>query len=184
MHRRDALRLLSAAAALPFLPREGEAAVALGRALHRRLTDVPFRTLDAGQQALVTAVAELIIPETDIAGATAVKVPEFIDLLLTEWAPADEKAAFLAGLGDLDARAAASGGGQRFVELAPAQQTKLLTALDAARGDKAGAGFAFGRLKALTVYGYFTARVVDEQVLKTQLYFGSYRGDVPFTPAT
>jgi len=184
MDRRDALTLLSAAAALPFLPRGADAAVALGKTLHRRLTDVPFRTLDAGQQALVTAVAELIIPETDIAGATAVKVPEFIDLLLTEWAPADEKAAFLAGLGDLDARAAALGSGPRFVALAPAQQTELLTALDAARSEKAGAGFAFGRLKALTVYGYFTSRVVDEQVLKTQLYFGRYRGDVPFTPAT
>jgi gluconate 2-dehydrogenase gamma chain len=184
MDRRDALRVLSAAAALPFLPRNADAALALGRELHGRLADVPFRTLDAGQQALVTAVAELVIPETNTPGATSVKVPEFIDLLLTEWAPPEEKAAFLAGLADIDTRAAGQGGGDHFVALAPAQQTALLTALDGERGAKSGAGFTFGRLKALTVYGYFTSQVVDEQILKTQLYFGSYRGDVPFTPAT
>jgi gluconate 2-dehydrogenase gamma chain len=183
MDRRNALRLLSAAAALPFLPRDADAAVALGRKLHARVKDVPFRTLDAAQQALVTDLAELIIPETDTPGASSVKVTEFIDLLLTEWAPADDKAAFLAGLADIDARAAAQGGG-RFVASKPEQKTALLTALDAARNDKSGAGFAFGRLKALTVYGYFTSQVVDEQVLKTQLYFARYRGDVPFTPAT
>lgn len=184
MDRRDALKLFTAAAALPFLPRNAQAAMALGRTLHERLSDVPFRTLDADQQALVTAMAELIIPETDTPGATAVKVPEFIDLLLTEWASADEKAGFLAGLADIDARAAAQGGGARFVTLKPAQQTALLTALDSARGEKAGAGFTFGRLKAMTVYGYFTSQVVDEQILKTQLFFDRYRGDVPFTPTT
>jgi hypothetical protein len=186
MDRRDALRLLSAAAALPFLPRDADAALTLGRTLHRRVNDVPFRTLDAAQQALVTDLTELIIPETDTPGAKSVKVAEFIDLLLTEWAPAEERAAVLAGLADIDARAAATGqgGGPRFVALAPAQQAELLTALDAERREKSGAGFAFGRLKAMTVYGYFTSRVVDEQVLKTQLFFGRYRGDVPFTPAT
>ena len=184
MNRRHALTLLSAAAALPFLPRNAEAAVALGRALHGRVRDVPFRTLNADQQALVTALAELIIPATDTPGAKSVKVPEFIDLLLTEWAPADEKAAFLAGLADIDARAAAQWGGQHFVALTPDQATQLVTALDTARREPSGGGFAFGRLKAMTVYGYFTSQVVDEQVLKTQLFFDRYRGDVPFTPAT
>jgi Gluconate 2-dehydrogenase subunit 3 len=184
MNRRHALTLLSAAAALPFLPRNAEAAVALGRALHRRVRDVPFRTLDPDQQALVTALAELIIPETDTPGAKSVQVPEFIDLLLTEWAPADEKAGLLAGLADIDARAAAQGSGQRFVALTPEQAAPLVTALDAARRERSGAGFAFGRLKAMTVYGYFTSRVVDEQVLKTHLFFDRYRGDVPFTPTT
>ena len=47
----------------------------------------------------------MIIPETDTPGATSVKVPEFIDLILTEWASDDERAAFLAGLSDIDARA-------------------------------------------------------------------------------
>ena len=42
-------------------------------------------------------------------GATSVQVPQFIDLILSEWASDDENAAFLAGLTEIDARAAAVG---------------------------------------------------------------------------
>ena len=39
---------------MPFIPRSAETAIRLGEALHRRLGDVPFRTLNRDQQALVT----------------------------------------------------------------------------------------------------------------------------------
>lgn len=181
MQRREVVRFLGAALALPFLPRSAEAAIQLGESLHRRLGDVPFRTLNASQRALVTEIAEMIIPETDTPGATRVKVPEFIDLILTEWASDEERAAFLAGLGDVDARAL-SMDQRRFADLTPARKTSLLTALDGAGTDKSGAGLAFARLKALTVYGYFTSMPVQQDILKTQMFFNGYDGNVPFTP--
>src|SRR5882724_9094533 len=120
MRRREAVRFLGAALALPFLPRGAEAAIELGEQIHRRLGgDVPFRTLNPDQQKLVTMIAEMIIPETDTPGATSVKVPEFIDLILTEWASDDERATFLAGLKDIDTRAATMGA-PRFVDLSAA----------------------------------------------------------------
>jgi hypothetical protein len=182
MQRREVVRFLGAALALPFLPRSAEAAISMGESLHRRLGDVPFRTLNREQQALVTTIAEMIIPETDTPGATSVKVPEFIDLILTEWASDNEKAAFLAGLTDIDARATAAGT-PRFVDMPTAKKVELLTALDAARADKAGAGLAFARLKGLTVYGYFTSKAVQQDVLKTRMFFNGYDGNVPFSPA-
>ena len=39
------------------------------------------------------------------------------------------------------------------------------------------------RLKALTVYGYFTSRTVQQDILKTRMFFNGYDGNVPFTPA-
>jgi len=182
MRRREVVRFLGAALALPFLPRGAEAAITLGKRLHERLGDVPFRTLNADQRALVTNIAELIIPETDTPGATSVKVPEFIDLILTEWASDDEKATFLAGLSDIDTRASAMGSA-RFVGLPAAKKAELMTALDAATAEKAGAAFAFRRLKALTVYGYFTSKPVEQDILKVQMFFNGYQGNVPFTPA-
>ncbi len=182
MRRREVVQFLGAALALPFIPRGAESAIKLGTELHLRLHDVPFATLNREQQALVTTIAEMIIPETDTPGATSVKVPEFIDLILTERARDDEKAAFLAGLRDIDVRAQALGA-NRFVDLPAAKKVELLTALDRARGDKAGAGLAFGRLKALTVYGYFTSARVEQEVLKMQMFFNGYQGNVPFTPA-
>lgn len=181
MQRREVVRFLGAALALPFLPRGADAAIELGESLHRRLGDVPFRTLNREQQALVTAIAEMIIPETDTPGAKSVKVPEFIDLILSEWASDDERAAFLAGLADIDARAAAIGT-PRFVDMPAAKKVELLTALDAARADKSGAGLAFARLKGLTVYGYYTSKTVQEDILKTRMFFNGYDGNVPFTP--
>jgi hypothetical protein len=181
MERREVIRVLGATLALPFLPRSAEAAIALGERVHRQPAEVPFRTLNREQQAMVTEIAEMIIPETDTPGATSVKVPQFVDLILTEWATDEERSVFLAGLADIDARAATLGA-PRFVGLTGAQKTELLTALDAARRDKTGAGAAFARLKGLTVYGYFTSQPVQERILKRQMYFPSYQGNVPFTP--
>ena len=73
-------------------------------------------------------------------------------------------------------------GASRFVDLPAAKKIELLTALDGSRQDKAGAGLAFARLKALTLYGYFTSQVVDVDILKTQMFFNGYQGNVPFTP--
>jgi len=182
MRRREVVSFLGAALALPFLPRNAETAIKLGESLHRRLGDVPFRTLNREQQALVTTIAEMIIPETDTPGATSVKVPEFIDLILTEWASDDERAIFLAGLADIDAHSAALGT-PRFVDMPPAGRLELFTTLDVKRTDKAGAGHAVVRLKALTVYGYFTSRTVQQDILKTRMFFNGYDGNVPFTPA-
>lgn len=178
MQRREVVRFLGAALALPFLPRNAEAAIEMGQRLHRQLADedVTFRTLNAAQRALVTDIAESIIPQTDTPGATAVQVPAFIDLILTEWMHDDERAGFLSGLDAIGAKG--------YAGMARAQKDDLLTALDAARHDDTGAGHAFGRLKALTVYGYFTSEPVQRDVLKTQMFFDGYHGDVPFTPAT
>ena len=182
MRRREVVQFLGVALALPFIPRNAESAIKFAERLHLQIGDVPFRTLNRDQQALVTTIAEMIIPETDTPGATSVKVPEFIDLILTDWASDDERAAFLVGLRDIDARAAAIGS-SHFFDLPAAKKVELITALDGARGDRTGAGHAFGRLKALTVYGYFTSKPVEQDVLKVQIFFNGYQGNVPFTPA-
>lgn len=181
MRRREAVQFLGAAIAMQFVPRNAQALIELGERLHRHIGDVPFRTLNPAQQKLVTQIAEMIIPETDTPGATSVKVPEFIDLILTEWATEQEKAAFLAGLDDIDVQAVAMGS-PRFLDLAEAKRGEFLTGLDAKRPAKAGAAHAFERIKALTVYGYFTSEPVQVNILKTQMFFNGYDGNVPFTP--
>jgi glucoside 3-dehydrogenase (cytochrome c) hitch-hiker subunit len=181
MRRREAVQFLGAAIAMQFVPRNAQALLELGHRLHREKGDVPFRTLNPAQQKLVTQIAEMIIPETDTPGATSVKVPEFIDLILTEWATEEEKAAFLAGLADIDVQSVAAGS-PRFLDLPEAKRGEFLTGLDAKRPAKAGAAHAFERIKALTVYGYFTSEPVQVNILKTQMFFNGYDGNVPFTP--
>lgn len=177
MNRRDLLHLLGATAAVPLLgPLSPERRLAVGRDLHRRLGQ-SLRVLSAHQDATVTRIAELIIPETDTPGAAAVGVNRFIDLLLAEWYDEDDRDSLLAGLAAIDARSRRLHGAP-FVDMPDDQQTALLRMLDSGGGD-GSAEDAFATLKDLTVYGYFTSEVVIKDVLRTPVIPGRFDGCVP-----
>ena len=185
MRRRQMLlKVIGAAAALPFVPTRADAAVRFAESVHRRLdaeralySRAPLRVLSPEQNELVTMIAEMIIPETDTPGATSVHINEFLDLLLAEWSSDADKTRFLAGLDAIDHEARVTYG-KRFVEMAEPERVLVLRALDGMRDAQEGAGRAFGELKRLTVYGYFTAEPIQKNVLKTVMWPGRYDGCV------
>jgi len=140
------------------------------------------RSLSPEQNELVTTLAELIIPETDTPGAKAARVNEFVDLLLTEWLPAEDKDRFMAGLDDLDTRFQQSYG-KRFVEGTSAQQTQMLTVLDGeaaeARRAKSKAQPFFGMMKEFTLTGYYTSEIGITQELLFQPATDKFEGCIP-----
>lgn len=191
MKRRDALKLIAAAAISSALPRE---VWAIGREAQEQLgSGAHLRTLNPHQDATVTTIAELILPQTDTPGAKAARVNEFIDLILTEWSEDDDRDHFLKGLADVDVR---SHGlfGKDFVDCAHNQQTEILTALDA---DVAAAREAippgtmkrgrtavpddhfFYNMKQLTLLGYYTSQVGAEQELQYELIPTEHAACVP-----
>lgn len=85
--------------------------------------------LSAEQKALVEAIAEQIIPETDTPGARGAGVPRFIETMLADYYSADQRAQFLAGLADIDARSRRAYG-KRFVDCSRREQHDVLAALD------------------------------------------------------
>src|SRR3989442_2231138 len=95
MQRRAALRLLGASAAVAAMPDD---LTALGRSVHRHLGGSGLRGLDPHQNATVTTLTDLIIPQTDTPGAQTAKVNEFIDPLLAEWVEPADQDKILAGL--------------------------------------------------------------------------------------
>jgi hypothetical protein len=175
MHRRDLLRLLGATAALPFLPRSAEAAMALGTQVHAA-SGTGLRVLRADQLALLSALCEQIIPRTDTPGAVDAKVPAFIDHMLAAWYPAEERDQLLTGLTAIDA---AAGGG--FARLSPAEQVAVLQRLDTGKGAAGSAEWTMRRIKSLTVYGYFTSELVVKTVTKDPIIPGHFEGCVPMT---
>src|SRR5438874_2760626 len=127
MQRREALRLLAATAALPILSRD---AFSLFREVHEQLAKAPaLKTLNPHQNATVTAMSELIIPQTNTPGAKAVRVNEFIDLILTEWYDDQDRTMFLKGLANVDAQCRDLFA-KDFVDCSAAQQKQLLIDLD------------------------------------------------------
>jgi len=186
MQRREALRLLAASAALPILSRD---AFSLFRGVHQQLAEGPTqKTLNPHQNATVTAISELIIPQTGTPGAKAVRVNEFIDLILTEWYEGDEKTRFLAGLDDVDLRSR-DVFGKNFIDCSEKQQNQILSSLDE---ELAGirqpldlhreGRFAptekrfFYMMKRLTLVGYYTSQAGFEQELHAQIIPSSHAG--------
>jgi hypothetical protein len=185
MHRRELFKLLGAGAALPVFDSNLLAAF---QDAHPK-SNYTLRTLYPHQNATVVAMIDLIIPETDTPGAKAVRVNEFIDLILTDWAHHDERKNFLAGLDDVDKRSNAIFG-KNFIDVTPAQQEILLRELDQRyaldREDRAAHPFVrrphnaqltgdfFGVVKRMTLYGYYTSEVGFTQELRKQIIPGAY----------
>jgi Gluconate 2-dehydrogenase subunit 3 len=133
MDRREVVRLLSGALAVPMLSGySAEGLLVLGRRLNDRITEGLHGStvFDPHQRAIVSVIAERIIPATDTPGARAARVPEFIELIVAEHFTDDERTRFVAGLIDLDVRCRAAVG-HAFLEASPVEQDRILGVLDA-----------------------------------------------------
>jgi len=190
MLRRDVLRVLSAAAVAPVLPQE----VTFVLRQAQPPAGYGLRTLTLHQNAVVVAMIDLIIPATETPGAKAARVNEFVDVMLTDWATADERERFLAGLDDVDTQANAVFG-KNFLDASVVQQTALLQALDDsvdwARGlptePAVSSGQPFNQLrgeffrsfKLMTIHGYYTSEIGQTQELKREIIPGAFHGCAP-----
>jgi Gluconate 2-dehydrogenase subunit 3 len=188
MQRREALRLLASAAALPLLSRD---AFSMFQAVHEQLPAQPvLKTLNPHQNTTVTIIAEIIIPQTDTPGAKAARVNEFIDLILTEWYDDEEKSTFLTGLADVDSRARDLFG-KDFVECGEKLQIELLHVLDdevaavraepdtRRRRNRPPERNFFFMIKQLTLVGYYTSEIGFEQELHEEIIPSRHAGCAP-----
>lgn len=187
MQRREALRLLASAAALSLLSPK---AFSMFQEVHNQLPEqAVFKTLNPHQNAMVTTISELIIPQTTTPGAKAARVNEFIDLILSEWYDEDEKSTFLTGLTDVDARAHDLFG-KDFIECGEKSQLQILQALDddvaASRAERRRGSMRrrppernfFYMMKQLTLIGYYTSQVGFEQELHGEIIPARHAGCV------
>jgi len=148
----------------------------------------PMSFFTPAQRAIVTAVAEQVIPETDSPGAGDAGVPRFIELMVSDWFNDDERKLFMAGLDDLQKRAAGN-----FIDMAPAAQLTLLEQMEEETAD--ASWYDMGNVlrvwddtapficqfKELTVLGFFLSEVGATQVLRTNP-MGEFKGNIPLAP--
>jgi hypothetical protein len=190
MDRREFLELLAGLSALvPGLMEEPAWAEA-----HERAQATPkLRTLDPLQDATVTHVADIVIPQTNTIGAAGVGVTAFIDLLLTDSMLPLQRDRFLEGLAAINARSQ-----ERYGASLPAakraDQEALLRTLDeklphrnptpeearALAQEPVSAERGYAVLKALVVLGYFTSEPVAKELLtNSPIIPGRYDGCIP-----
>jgi Gluconate 2-dehydrogenase subunit 3 len=191
MQRREALRLLMAGGVLPALPTN---LFAFFQGAHPA-SGYTLRTLNPHQNDTVVAMIDQIIPATDTPGAKGARVNEFIDVILTEWADAEERKNFLDGLAGVD-KQTNDLFGKNFVDASPAQQVTLLRSMDESvatqrtrrmrhgntipeERDKQLRGEFFNVFKGITVHGYYTSEIGFSQELNLQIIPGAQHGCVP-----
>lgn len=190
MQRREALRLMGAASVFSVLTND-----LLGATLRSQLMEKSAgspHTLSPQQNDIVVAMTDVMIPVTDTPGAKAAKVNEFIDLILSEWATEEEKATFLEGLAEVDRRtnelfghgfAAASAKEHAAIvqifdeELARSRNDKLPEHIPAWEQTLVMPFFA--QMRRLTLVGYYTSSIGQEQELKIEIIPGELHGCVP-----
>lgn len=123
MDRRSLLQRALVLAGVAVLPGGAEALAAAVKGGKRQL--------DASHFALLTAVADTIIPKTATPGAVDAGVPQNVDALLGSWAKATRREEIIGALDKIDALAREKH--QRgFVALSPAERAAVLAPHDAA----------------------------------------------------
>ncbi len=191
MQRREALRLLAAAATIPLVSHD---AFSLFEEVHQQLPQTAaLKALDPHQNATVATISELIIPQTDTPGAKAARVNEFIDLIVADWYDQQEKSAFLTGLADVDHRSQSSFS-KDFVDCSGKQQIQILNDLEEESRVKSEPTLKyrtrnaapeekpfFSMIKQLTLIGYYTSEIGFVQELHEEIIPARHAGCVPLS---
>ncbi len=144
---------------------------------------------NATQAAIVSEIAEIIIPRTDTPGAKDLGVPAFIDTMLKATYSKTDQERYIQGL-ERFAQRAEDTHGKAFIDLNADQQQQLVREVhDAAI--QAGRDNALDDLhenrpfilmtKELTMLGFFTSEVGATEILQYAAVPGAYRGCVPLS---
>lgn len=139
------------------------------------LNDGPSVEINDAQRALLTEVADVIIPTTDTPGARAAGAEKFIIRVIRDCHVLEEQQAFYAGLAEVDARSQQAHG-KKFVDLTPEEKEAIVA--ETAKSDPP----FFHRMKSYTVTGYFTSEIGATEALAYLPIPGRFEGDIPLAP--
>jgi hypothetical protein len=143
-------------------------------------------------------MAELILPRTATPGAKDTKVNLFIDRVVADWYLEGERARFLAGLADVDARTQSLFQND-FVDASPSQQAEILRSLGEELAEAVAAaahserwhrgstpepqGNFYLDFRKLALTGYFTSEAGFSEELRDEIIPGRFDGCAPLRSA-
>lgn len=160
------------------------------------------RQLDPAHYALLTAVADTILPTTGTPGAVEVGVPQIVDALLGTWASPSRRVALTAALEAIDGLAQQQKQ-KGFAALSPAEREAVLTPHDAAALKPAPLSAqqqqalgmmerlsphfvdpGYGKLKELIVVVFYYSQTALTHDLAYEHVPGEWQPSIPITPST
>lgn len=175
---RRALLQLAGIAALPSLARAESAADGWEELVHARALDAPPSPLGDDERALISAIADGIVPRTDTPGALEVGAVGFVEVIVAEWMTEAELIEFRGGLAAIDRHAFGSHG-RSWPALDAEQREAEFAFLEGTREPALEERRTYRRLRGHVLHGYLTSERVQRDVLHVRIMPGHYRGDVP-----
>lgn len=133
---------------------------------------------------LLDEMAETIIPATDIPGAKAAQVGQFIFQAVETCLPEKRKKRFIEGLENAEA-ACRRKTGKSFVDCSEAERTALFQQLQSEKPlPNDDVPTFFTALKMLVLHGYFTSEIGATQALNYDPIPGGWVADMPADEST
>jgi hypothetical protein len=177
MDRRDALKALIAISATGALAACKDGGSTEGKAKPARKAAAK---LNAGQMALLGALAQTIIPKTDTAGAVEAGVPAVVADLYENWGDDAYRSYWSDGLKDLDAHFKKEGG-QAFADMSAKQQANLLGKYDAKAYGEDGFGGFYKDMKSTVATAYYMSEPGATEELAYEAVPGEWIGCRPLS---
>ncbi len=141
---------------------------------------LPKRFFTSDQYKFISRIADLIIPETDTPGALGVGAPNFIDMMLADWASPNRQLDFVKGLHEIDLRAK-NVGLESFLVCSAEQQELILREIDKEFFNKNSNVSYFGMIKKIVLFAYYSSEVGATLELNFQRIPGDYLPCVPLS---
>lgn len=136
------------------------------------------RYLSDNRFALLSAIADTMVPSTDTPGALQTGVAELFDALLRNWASMQRRDQIATTLAQIDMAAVPWGGS--FAALSPSRRYDVLAAFD--RQQAADPGYAM--VKKLIISLYYCTEPACTLELPYELSPGAWEPSLPVTPET
>lgn len=184
MNRRDMLSALLAVTASGALASCGDKNVKAAEGLGATQFAAPGAFLSKSEMAVLSVLADKIIPRTDTPGAIAAGVPDTLQSLASDWADDDMRAGWRTGIAAISERLAA--GGKTLINQSSTEQVASVKALDdfafgaKASGAEAGVQDIYKSLKSTIATAYYMSEPGATEELRYEAVPGEWRGCVPF----
>jgi hypothetical protein len=136
----------------------------------------PFFSI--ARMALLSAVADTMMPATDTPGAVEAGAPQFVDSMMTKWASEATRTAVNGTLDMIDAAALAEAN-TPFVGLSVRDRLGVLAAYDKSAVAMEDSGYL--RLKELILTGYYLSETGATKELCYIHRPGAWKADIPFS---
>ena len=137
--------------------------------------------LTDADRALLNEFGETILPATQgSGGAKAADVAAFMDDVVANFYDERERAAFAAGLIEIESASRGRFSGRGFGELAPPERTVLVMGFERASPQPE----FYRMIKQATLWGYFSSEVGATQAMAHVAVPGRYEGVVTVAPST